>query len=131
MDYTYAFCEILIFLRRIWIGSAGHTWLKKESRIGSHFMMIRQHIWFPSVELFDPSFTGWMYCKEPVPVQVEPIMVGSCTWPYLIEFPVTYIGVSHIVFVRINPTAEPLKSIRIITGVQENHCLIKQFLDLA
>ena len=66
--------------------------LEEESCIRTHLMMVGQDVRFPVVEDVEPVPTFVMLSRQPVAVQVEPVMVETPAGPCLAEFAVVRVA---------------------------------------
>jgi len=62
-----------------------------------------------------------MYVKEPIPIQIKPIVISPSARPDLIEFSTVGVGGRGAVLVHVSPGAEAVEAIRIVTRINENH----------
>ena len=68
-----------------------------------HFVIIDGDIGLPLVKLRDPTAWARMLDNQPLPVQVEPVMVGPSAGPKGVMKAVTWIRNRHIAAVHMIP----------------------------
>ena len=113
-----------------WIITCFLTWIKIKTGVGPHFMMICLHIRAPFVEEVHPVSGLWKCSKEPISVQIKPIVIGSAAWPDFIVFSI--IGISNWWkgFVHIGPVGMAISSIRINYRIQQNNHILHPLVSL-
>ena len=122
--------KLLVELRGERVCSVWHSWLKEEGRIGAHFMMICENIGLPFVERCNAGPAFGELCRQPVPVEIEPVVVSSATRPYFVVLAVVVIRIQVVASVGVGPVGEALKAIGIITRIKEDYNIAEQVFNL-
>ena len=82
------------------------------------------------VVVFDNTRTRFrVHQRQPVPVQVEPVMVGACTGPVFHALACICSSHGHAGSIMVGPTGEAVEAVRIDAGIQQNHRPVQQLLD--
>ena len=121
MEFADLSCKSLIFTWGQWMDPAWNTWLEEKSSIRAHLMMIGQHIRHPFVIGLYPYPAFRQLGGKPIPVEIEPIVIGTPSWPDFMVFPVVIIRIEIHAPVGIRPVGKSLQAIRIKTWVHQDY----------
>src|SRR3972149_9985909 len=81
--------------------------LKKERCARSHFVMVCEHIGPPGIVLIHARTALRMLQGHPIPVKVEPVVIGSSSGPWFMVFPRNWRRAGDAAFVGVHPSGEP------------------------
>src|SRR5690606_9984716 len=109
--------------------SAGHSRLKKEGIVGAHLMKIEHNVWlrFLNFRYSAPGFR--MLDRQPVPVEIKPIMVRPCSWPDFIQLPVVGIAVHMVTFMGIDPGGKTVNAVGIDCRIKQQDNIFQLLFD--
>src|SRR5690348_12115633 len=71
-----------------------------------------------------------MLSDKPVAVKIKPVMIESSTGPRFVMFCIIWISRSYETLARVDPAAESLHTIRVVTRVKKNYRVIQITFDL-
>ena len=110
--------QLEVFLRGQRMDARRDTWLKKEGAVGAHLVEVQVHVRQPALE-YTYAISGFrMLHRQPVAVEVKPVVVGSTSRPCLVEFALRWIPVHDVSFVGVDPRSKAVESIRVDGRVQ-------------
>src|SRR6056297_972131 len=93
-------------------------------------MVISYYVGFPFMKHFQAGLGFRMLCREPVPVQIKPVMIRSSARPVLSELPVVRIFICGMVNMHVAPACSSCEAIRIETWIDQDNRMIKNAFDL-
>ena len=110
--------QLEVFLRGQRMDARRDAWLKKEGAVGAHFVEVQVHVRQPALE-YTYAISGFrMLHRQPVAVEVKPVVVGSTSRPGLVEFALCRVAVHVIGFVGVDPGSKAVESIGIDGWIQ-------------
>jgi hypothetical protein len=77
--------------------------LKKEGAVGAHLVEIQVHVGKPTLEYTNANSGFGMLYRQPVTVEVKPVVVGASSRPSFIEFALCGVPVHIICLVGVDP----------------------------
>ena len=113
-------------LRRVRVVAARDAGLEEIGRVAAHFVDVGQHLGAPVVEERHPALRFGVLRHEPVPVQIEPVVVGPPAWPRFHVLPVLAVPRGDRAPVGVDPVDETVPPVRVVVGVQDDHGAIQQ-----
>ena len=88
--------ELKVFLWGQRVDARRDAGLKKEGAVGAHLMEVQVHVRKPTLEHAYAISGFWMLHRQPVAVEVKPVVVGTSSRPGLIEFALRWIPVHDV-----------------------------------
>ena len=71
-----------------------------------------------------------MHQGQPVAVKIEPVMVEPAAGPYFIKLAAIGVGYQCFAFMLVHPGTKALQPIGVERGIEEDHCIFKQLVNL-
>lgn len=105
-----------------------HPRLEEVGRVGSHLVKVEHHVRFPVMEHLHPSLAFRVLQRQPVAVQIEPIVIGSSAGPGLLVLAVVRVTVGNGASIVIGPLGEPFEPVGVQTRIQQDNHVIEQLL---
>jgi len=105
--------------------AGGYARHEEEGRISAHFVMIGEHVGLPFLENTYTALTFIELCRQPVAVQVKPIVITSTPGPGLSVLAIGRISRQVFVFVGIDPGGESVETIGVEAGIKNDDDLIE------
>ena len=100
--------QLLVAFRGIAVHPRRLSGLEEEGSVGAHLVMIGQDVRLPVVEDHEPVLALIMLRRQPVAVEVEPIVVETSAGPGLAELAVVRIAHARYALVAVHPGGKPL-----------------------
>ena len=100
--------------------------LEEIGRVAAHLVDVGQHLGAPVVEQRNPAPRFGMLRHEPVPVEVEPVVVGPPARPRRHVLPVLPVPRGDPAPVGVDPVDETVPAVRVVVGVHDNHGAVQQ-----
>ena len=110
--------QLEVFLRGQRMDARRDAWLKKEGAVGAHFVEVQVHVRQPALEYTYAISRFRMLHRQPVAVEVKPVVVGSTSRPGLVEFALCWIPVHVIRLMGVDPGSKAVESIWVDSRIQ-------------
>ena len=117
--------QLLVDSRCQRVHTTGLARHEEKSSIGTHLMVIRKNIGSPFVKHPNAPLTFRMLNRQPVSVEVKPVMICTSTGPYLPILPIGRVRGQVCIFVHICPGRKTLHTIWVETRIQQDDCLLQ------
>ena len=110
--------QLEVFLGGQWMHARRDARLKKEGAVGAHLVEVQVHVRQPALE-YTYAISGFrMLHRQPVAVEVKPVVVGTSSRPGLVEFALCWIAVHVVGLVGVDPGSKAVETIRVDGWVQ-------------
>ncbi len=98
---------------------------------GAHLVVVGDHVGPPPLVPRDAGLGLGVHQGEPVPVEVEPVVVGPAAGPHLVVLPVQGVGHHGLGPVHVGPPGVPVPAVGVQVGLHEEDAVGQVALHLA
>ena len=70
-----------------------------------------------------------MLHRQPVAIEVKPIVVGTSSWPGLVEFALCWISIHVVRLVGVDPGSKAVETVRVDGRIQKEHHVLEVCFD--
>ena len=110
--------ELEVFLWGQRVNARRDAGLKKEGAVGAHLVEVQVHVGQPALE-DTYAISGFrMLHRQPVTIEVKPVVVGASSRSGLVEFALRWIPVHVVGFVGVDPGSKAVESIGVDGRIQ-------------
>ena len=113
---------------RVRIVSGRNSGLEKKRGTGAHLVVIRKNLRTPAVKQFESALRFRVLCRQPVPVEIKPVVIGPSAGPGFVMLPVGRIAHGDSPSVAIGPVREAIPSVGIEHRIENDHSFLQSII---